>query len=46
MKGRAPLLLPAILIATQSAREFREVTADVERRARSVARSSAAPSAW
>jgi VWFA-related protein len=28
MKGAAPLLLPAILIATQSAREFREVTAD------------------
>jgi VWFA-related protein len=28
MKGTAPLLLPAILIATQSAREFREVTAD------------------
>ena len=29
MKGSTPLLLPAILIATQSAREFREVTADV-----------------
>jgi VWFA-related protein len=28
MKGAAPLLLPAILIATQSAREFREKTAD------------------
>jgi VWFA-related protein len=28
MKGTAPMLLPAILIATQSAREFREVTAD------------------
>jgi VWFA-related protein len=28
MKGPAPLLLPAILIATQSAREFREVAAD------------------
>jgi hypothetical protein len=28
MKGTAPLLLPAILIATQSAREFREVAAD------------------
>jgi VWFA-related protein len=28
MKGAAPLLLPAILIATQSAREFRSVTAD------------------
>lgn len=28
MKGTAPLLLPAILISTQSAREFREVTAD------------------
>jgi VWFA-related protein len=28
LKGAAPLLLPAILIATQSAREFREVTAD------------------
>jgi VWFA-related protein len=28
MQGTAPLLLPAILIATQSAREFREVTAD------------------
>ena len=29
MKGTTPLLLPAILIATQSAREFREMTADV-----------------
>jgi VWFA-related protein len=29
MKGNIPLLLPAILIATQSAREFREVTADI-----------------
>jgi VWFA-related protein len=29
MKGSTPLLLPAILIATQSAREFREMTADV-----------------
>jgi len=28
MKGPAPLLLPAILIATQSAREFREKAAD------------------
>jgi VWFA-related protein len=28
MKGAVPLLLPAILIATQSAREFREVAAD------------------
>lgn len=28
MKGPAPLLLPAIVIATQSAREFREVTAN------------------
>jgi VWFA-related protein len=28
MKGSTPLLLPAILIATQSAREFREMTAD------------------
>ncbi len=28
MRGTAPLLLPAILIATQSARGFREVTAD------------------
>jgi VWFA-related protein len=28
LKGAAPLLLPAILIATQSAREFREVSAD------------------
>jgi VWFA-related protein len=28
MKGAAPMLLPAILIATQSAREFREVAAD------------------
>ena len=28
MKGAAPLLLPAILIATQSAREFREKAAD------------------
>jgi hypothetical protein len=28
MKGTAPLLLPAILIATQSAREFREKAAD------------------
>ena len=28
MKGPAPLLLPPILIATQSAREFREVIAD------------------
>lgn len=30
MKGSAPLLLPAILIATQSAREFRDVTADAD----------------
>lgn len=30
MKGTAPMLLPAILIATQSAREFREVTADAD----------------
>jgi hypothetical protein len=30
MKGTAPLLLPAILIATQSAREFRDVTADAD----------------
>ena len=29
MKGATPLLLPAILIATQSAREFRSVVADV-----------------
>jgi hypothetical protein len=29
MKGTAPLLLPAILIATQSAREFREMSADL-----------------
>jgi VWFA-related protein len=29
LKGAAPLLLPAILIATQSAREFRTVSADV-----------------
>lgn len=28
LNGAAPLLLPAMLIATQSAREFREVTAD------------------
>lgn len=28
MKGPAPLLLPAIVISTQSAREFRAVTAD------------------
>ena len=28
MKGTVPLLLPAILIATQSAREFREVAGD------------------
>ena len=28
MNGAMPLLLPAILISTQSAREFREVTAD------------------
>lgn len=28
LNGNAPLLLPAILIATQSAREFREVAAD------------------
>jgi VWFA-related protein len=28
MNGALPLLLPAILISTQSAREFREVTAD------------------
>jgi hypothetical protein len=28
MKGAAPFLLPAILIATQSAREFRSVSAD------------------
>ena len=28
MIGTAPMLLPAILIATQSAREFRDVTAD------------------
>jgi hypothetical protein len=30
MKGAAPLLLPAILIATQSERGFREVTADAD----------------
>jgi hypothetical protein len=30
MKGTAPLLLPAILIATQSAKEFRSVTADLK----------------
>ena len=29
LKGTVPLLLPAILIATQSAREFREVSADL-----------------
>ena len=29
LKGTTPVLLPAILIATQSAREFREVSADV-----------------
>jgi len=29
MKGNAPLLLPAIVIATQSAREFRDVVADL-----------------
>ena len=29
LTGDVPLLLPAILIATQSAREFREVTADL-----------------
>ena len=29
MKGNTPLLLPAIVIATQSAREFRSVLADV-----------------
>ena len=29
LKGDTPLLLPAILIATQSAREFREVSADL-----------------
>jgi len=29
MKSSTPLLLPAILIATQSAREFRELTADL-----------------
>jgi VWFA-related protein len=29
LTGTSPLLLPAILIATQSAREFREVVADV-----------------
>jgi VWFA-related protein len=29
MKENTPLLLPAILIATQSAREFREVAADI-----------------
>ena len=29
MKGAVPLLLPAIVISTQSAREFREVAADV-----------------
>jgi VWFA-related protein len=29
LKGNTPLLLPAILIATQSAREFREVAADL-----------------
>lgn len=29
MHGKAPLLLPAVVIATQSAREFREVVADV-----------------
>lgn len=30
MKGTAPMLLPAVLIATQSAREFRDVTADAD----------------
>jgi VWFA-related protein len=30
MKGAVPLLLPAIVISTQSAREFRAVTADVD----------------
>ena len=30
MKGTSPLLLPAILIATQSERGFREVTADAD----------------
>ena len=30
MKGTAPMLLPAILIATQSAREFRDVAADAD----------------
>jgi hypothetical protein len=29
LKGNLPLLLPAVLIATQSAREFREVAADL-----------------
>ena len=29
LKGTAPLMLPAILIATQSAREFRQVSGDV-----------------
>ena len=29
LKGNTPVLLPAILIATQSAREFREVAADL-----------------
>jgi hypothetical protein len=29
LKGNAPVILPAILIATQSAREFREVSADL-----------------
>ncbi len=30
MKGAVPLLLPAIVISTQSAREFRAVAADVD----------------
>jgi VWFA-related protein len=30
MKGTTPMLLPAILIATQSAREFRDVAADAD----------------
>lgn len=45
MKGNAPLLLPAIVIATQSAREFRNVVADATRR-RIPRVSFAAPSDW
>ena len=30
MKGAVPLLLPAVVISTQSAREFRAVTTDVD----------------